>query len=122
MMPPNPRTRRGPAVGEPGHLQTDATSIEHHRTVGRKYVRASGPLLVDHMFRADRSNDAPEGPPHCPCRDPRCWTRRRWWHRLTTRPDVRAGAPSTWYGMLAAGFDPLTGDPLPDEDVSHVNG
>jgi hypothetical protein len=26
---------------------------------------------------------------------------------------VKAGAPSDWWGMIAAGLDPTTGEPLP---------
>jgi hypothetical protein len=60
-----------------------------------------------------RQLDRPEGPPRCDCAWSGCPHTVKWWHDLSRRSDVKAGAPSSWWGMIAAGLDPTTGDPLP---------
>ena len=79
-----------------------------------QYYPISGSLVSDSVFPSGRA-EAPERPPRCPCRDPRCRARRLWWRALAVRPDVRAGAPSDWWGCLALGYDPVTGTLLPDD-------
>lgn len=35
-----------------------------------------------------------------------------YWLDLASRPDVVGGTPSSWDACIAAGIDPLTGEPL----------
>ena len=88
-----PRTRRIPAIAAPG--SSNNTRVE--------------------SSKPQSSIDTPEGPPRCDCRWPACPHIATWWHDLTRRADVRSGAPSDWWAMIAAGLDPVTGEPLAAE-------
>jgi hypothetical protein len=83
MLLTRPDTREGRRLGTDGAPQiTLATLAEYHR------------------------------PTRCGCGWNWCPQRLRDHHALITRPDVTAGYPSDWEGMIAAGLDPITGEEL----------
>ena len=102
-----PRARQRPG-GDPGEVQSSIPATQYPPGYQKAEAVSASDLPAERLLEV--------GPPRCQC----CWPARscphvrRYWHAMSIRPDVRAGAPSSWHAMIAAGFSPTTGEPLPE--------